>query len=85
MDVIRCAELLEGRLVSNDAYMPGPVHSERRESGTGIQHLRWMCEQIMYGEITDEKAHRWIGYIQGMGVAFSLWTLEEMKELNRSA
>jgi len=47
------------------------------------QHLIWMCYQIASGEVTGPKAHRWIGYIQGVLVCRGNYTLNEMKELNK--
>ena len=31
----------------------------------GKDHLRYMLKELELGRITGEKAHRWIGWIQG--------------------
>jgi len=46
-------------------------------------HLLWMCDQITSGQVTGPKAHRWIGYIQGVLVCRGNYTLEEIKDLNK--
>ncbi len=50
-----------------------------------IIHLVWMCYEIINGHVKSDKAHRWIGYIQGVLVMRNLTTLEKMKELNKTS
>lgn len=45
-------------------------------------HLRWMLTGIMNKSVAGEKAHRWIGYVQGVLVAYNAASLEEMKRIN---
>jgi hypothetical protein len=51
----------------------------------GKKHLTYMCESIISGEVVGEKAHRWIGWLQGCLYMNGLTTLDEMKELNKRA
>ena len=50
---------------------------------TDQDHLLWMLDQIDAGAITGEKAHRWIGYVQGILVAYKITSVDEMRDLNR--
>ena len=66
-------------LVENapETFLPPPGRMCDRE------HLFWMLDQIDEGKVYGEKAHRWIGYIQGVLVSRHVTTVEEMKEMNR--
>ena len=33
---------------------------------TSPDHLRWMLEQIHAGKVGGTKAHRWLGFVQGV-------------------
>ena len=50
---------------------------------TDQDHLLWMLEQIDNGSVTGEKAHRWVGYIQGVVVLCRLTEVKDMRTLNR--
>lgn len=52
---------------------------------TSISHLVYMIEKIESGEVSDEKAHRWLGWIQGVVCCGGGATLEEMKAINFAA
>lgn len=52
---------------------------------TSISHLRDMIEKIESGEVADEKAHRWLGWIQGVTCCYGGATLDEMKLVNFAA
>lgn len=43
-----------------------------------------MLRTIMSWDNT-EKAHRWLGYAQCLGVCLGLWDLEQMKHVNKEA
>jgi len=47
-------------------------------------HLHEMLTEIAYGTVTDEKAHRWLGYVQGVLVAYEHATVEQFKEINKN-
>ncbi len=45
------------------------------------EHIRYMLTQIPdWMELDPEKAHRWIGFVQGWFWAKSLFTIDTMKE-----
>ncbi len=46
-------------------------------------HLQGMLMKIMCDDVTGEKAHRWLGYVQGVVALREGATLEELKDLNR--
>lgn len=51
----------------------------------GKDHLNEMVDKIESGEVAGEKAHRWLGYLQGVLVATGGTSLEEMKMVNLRA
>lgn len=57
---------------------------ERSEEGNTQGHLLWMLHTVT-GWGNTEKAHRWLGYAQGLAVMLGLCTLEQMKYLNLEA
>ncbi len=51
-----------------------------------ISHVLWMLYQIpqfIETEDPEEKANRWLGFVQGVLWAKEIYTIEEMKEHNR--
>lgn len=48
-------------------------------------HITWMLDEIENGNITGEKAHRWLGWAQAAAVSKGGATLEEMKQINFEA
>lgn len=77
-ECIRCAEEIDRRFLEPIC----PRNCKRSEKGTEIWHLRWMISQINVG-MSENKAMRWLGYIQGIMVGVYDVPLAEMKELNR--
>jgi hypothetical protein len=71
--------------IDSDHLNPGwPV--ERSDDGRGVPHLRWMLKQIISSpEMSQDKAMRWLGYVQGALVTTGQTTLEQMKEVSRRA
>ena len=51
----------------------------------GKSHLHYMVDQIVHGKVTGEKAHRWLGFLQGVIVANGGATLEQVKQINVEA
>jgi len=49
----------------------------------GKTHLHDMTSKIINGEIVGNKAHRWLGYMQGLIVIGGGATLEELKKINK--
>ena len=44
-------------------------HDQHAET-TSIPYLLWMCHEIInHKQWSEDKAHRWVGYIQGVMVA----------------
>jgi hypothetical protein len=58
--------------------------AERSEHGMTIAHLRWMVAEIDNG-MSENKAMRWLGYIQGVLVGLYDVPLDEMKEASKRA
>lgn len=58
---------------------------ERSPQGNTQGHLLWMLHQLDQGEVRDDKAHRWLGYAQGLGVSLGLFTLDQCKRINQEA
>lgn len=79
MDMEKVVDGLYDLIITKKALccLPGPGRM------TNQQHLLWMLEQIQHGEVTGEKAHRWVGYVQGVLVALHVTSVEEMRDLNR--
>jgi len=51
----------------------------------GKDHLRYMIDKLAFGEITGEKSHRWLGWIQGCVCVGNGGSLETMKRINKEA
>lgn len=49
---------------------------------TTIEHLAAMLTSIETGSVSGEKAHRWLGWVQGVVCCRGGATLEEMKSVN---
>lgn len=54
-------------------------------SSTGLRHVEWMLDRIEAGDVSGEKAHRWLGWAQCAIVSAEAGTLEEMKAINHAA
>jgi len=50
--------------------------------GCDREHIEWMLDGIILGYITGEKAHRWLGWAQGIICIHESLTLEELKLIN---
>ncbi|HET8688334.1 MAG TPA: hypothetical protein VFM18_17125 [Methanosarcina sp.] len=57
----------------------------RGGDATSVAHLYEMIEAIESGEVSGEKAHRWLGWMQGVVCCRGGATLEEMKAVNLAA
>lgn len=51
----------------------------------GKDHLHGMVNKIICGEISGEKAHRWLGYLQGAVVVGGGADLEQVKMINKGS
>ena len=63
----------------------GKLSAMRYEDGNSGAHACWMLEGIRDGYVQHEKGHRWLGYAQGLLVAFGELTLDEAKRINKRA
>jgi hypothetical protein len=74
---VKAATEETGKLIEDSLWL------SETDPDTGRIHLHDMVEKIMSEEVSGEKAHRWIGWIQAcvcMGGGASLKTL---KDINR--
>jgi len=51
----------------------------------GKDHLRAMLAMLVSEEITGEKAHRWLGWVQGCVCMGKGGTLGDIKKINKLA
>ena len=51
----------------------------------GKDHMMEMIYKIDREQVEGEKAHRWLGYIQGCVVCYGGATLEDVKNVNHAA
>lgn len=49
------------------------------------EHMREMVAKIVSGEVSGEKAHRWLGWLQACIYVSSDVTLDELKLINYEA
>lgn len=52
-------------------------------NGCTNEHLTFMIDSMVSGAVSGEKAHRWLGYLQGVLVATGAASLEQMKDVNK--
>lgn len=55
---------------------------ERDEEGKTTQHVMYVLNELMQGNVTGEKGHRWLGWAQGWLCAHGCLTLEDCKYAN---
>lgn len=51
-----------------------------------LGHVRWMCSEVrrLVQEGSLDKAGRWLGFIQGCLWSFGFYTIDQMRDDNRS-
>jgi len=54
----------------------------RGREGNTVEHAVWMLAGICLGYVQHEKAHRWLGYAQGIIVMSGMLNLEQVKGIN---
>ena len=47
-----------------------------------LAHLRWMNDRIQSSEVSGEKAHRWLGWMQAVVYLGGRATIEQLKQVN---
>ena len=77
MDVKTAAQKT-GKLI--DSTSLPPLNAEY-----GKDHLHEMVNKIICGEISGEKAHRWLGYLQGVIVVGGVASLEQIKQISKGS
>lgn len=84
MDIVKAAERTLIVLQSHDLHM-----SAQRASSTDthveLYHITWMLEGIIAGYVQHEKAHRWLGWAQGVIVSRKIKTVQTMKQINKDS
>ncbi len=71
-------------MMLEDLCIPDDDIGEQSVDGNTQAHMVWMLRQVMSWDNT-QKAHRWIGYAQGLAVMLGLGSLGEMKRINKDA
>jgi len=51
----------------------------------GKDHLRYMLDKLILGDVEGEKAHRWLGWVQGCVCVGGGANLETLKKINKAA
>ena len=52
---------------------------------TGLYNIHEMLSLIEDGKVSGEKAHRWLGWAQGVLCCYGAGTLEQFKQINSGA
>lgn len=60
----------------------GDICMAKSATGNNPAHIRWMTIEMEKESMSDDKANRWLGYIQGWMVANDYATLEDCKIVN---
>ena len=76
MDIMKAAS------DTRDCIVTSEYPSERDPEGITLNHAVWMLSGICLGYVQCEKAHRWLGYAQGLLVVHQQLTLEQVKGIN---
>lgn len=63
-------------VVNDERICPRPLENFR--------HCAWMCDKIISGEFDQDKAMRWLCFVQGCLWSLGVKTINEMKDDNRS-
>ena len=50
---------------------------------TGPEHLMWMLDQIHTCVVGGDKAHRWLGFVQGILISRGLASVNEERDFTR--
>jgi hypothetical protein len=65
-------------------YLPPPEPMQREDYPTSVQHLLWMLQEAprFHAAGKQDKAERWLGFVQGSINTQGWATLEELKRTN---
>lgn len=78
-DVVTAAKEMKRYVACSMRELPDVKGGE----ATSCNHLFDMIAAIENKEVTGEKAHRWLGWIQGVVCCRGGASLDEMKEVNK--
>lgn len=53
------------------------------EPGTSLPHLAWMLQEIREGKVREDKAHRWLGFVQGVLILSGLTGTTRERDFTR--
>lgn len=75
MNVLCAAHEMHILVLHKDGYWckEGPLSRE---------HILYMIRQIEWRKVIDEKAHRWMGWIQAACCNAGIVSLEQLKDIN---
>lgn len=79
MNLEQC--LAVAKEIEETYLIPRGAIIEQSPSGRNLSHLRWMVSQMRDG-MSENKAMRWLGYIQGFMVFNWYCSLDDMKKLS---
>ena len=86
MDVKKAAMLTREFLAPlSIEYFNNGTREKTRDEPASKDHLLWMLDGIGFGYIQHEKAHRWLGYVQGVMAARECIDLRTLKNINKKA
>lgn len=62
------------------------AHTIERNAKCRLCHVKWMLYEIIRWPVNEElgKKFRWLGFIQGVLWVEGVYTIDEMREHNRS-
>lgn len=59
------------------------AYNGNSQDKTSNMHLCWMLQCIATMQVNDPKAHRWLGFVQGVMVCKGLIDVDQERELTR--
>ena len=76
------------------AHRSGTIPAFKQDTtlmGVSTAHLVWMVEQVhtsarLFDELTEEarqKAHRWVGFLQGCLAERGMVSIDQLRDMNR--
>lgn len=78
MNVINAAKSMSRIIYRN------PIGFNHKD-GCERSHLLYMCRMIINKKVKGEKAHRWLGWIQGVCTSVGITSLPQCKRVNKRA
>lgn len=70
--------MIQGALLVQDG------NEHRFGDKTSLNHLQWMLSEILHNpEQSHSKKHRWIGFVQGLLIAYGITTVDNERDATR--